>query len=647
MTTSTTSLTDWLKNYSTDASTLPIFGGETDGTYGFIGNNSRLLNNDFSKYRDLYNGVANGTISVSPNEFKNLITPNSDPKTIDTSEWSQLNPQVQQWAINNPSAFMQSVLAHRNSANNDLMSINAEGGFNSIKNISVDPTKNTLNWNSAGYIPINDDNGFGLGALLPIGLSLIAPGLGTAIGSALGASGTMAGVLGGGILGGATAALTGGDPLTGALTGGIGGGFSSYGATLPGGSSFVGPINPADMVGSTTWQQLANSAAGSAATSAVRGGNPLTAALSSGVSGGTAGLLGGQGVDPGLAKALGSAAGTTATGGTVNPLSFVGPGLGALGNYFNQPSYTPISSNTAPNMADFTNTGGSTMDLSSFFGPDSGTSYTDLSNSGGVDVSGFFGPTGSTPLLDSMNLSGADLSGIGVGGVGGGSLGNLIDFSNPNWYTDLSNAVGALDASNTPLDLGGTSSGALSSAASTLKSLWGSLGLGGGTLSTLGGVLGALNSYLNRNQSQNNANSALANSQGYKFVGPGMTKTPYTLPKAKPVSTVSPASVLGMSHLARGGQPMGALGAFAERHPPGMVMGQGGGQEDNVRAALSPGEYVFDADAVSALGDGNNDEGARRLDKMRENIRAHKRAAPANKIPPKAKQPQAYLKGAK
>ena len=64
-------------------------------------------------------------------------------------------------------------------------------------------------------------------------------------------------------------------------------------------------------------------------------------------------------------------------------------------------------------------------------------------------------------------------------------------------------------------------------------------------------------------------------------------------------------------------------------------------------ARLSPGEYVFDADVVSALGDGNNEHGAALLDQMRERIRAHKRSAPADRIPPKAHAPERYLKKGK
>jgi hypothetical protein len=60
---------------------------------------------------------------------------------------------------------------------------------------------------------------------------------------------------------------------------------------------------------------------------------------------------------------------------------------------------------------------------------------------------------------------------------------------------------------------------------------------------------------------------------------------------------------------------------------------------------LADGEYVFDADVVSALGNGSNKAGARILDKMRKEIRAHKRSAPVGKIPPPAKSPLEYMKG--
>lgn len=78
------------------------------------------------------------------------------------------------------------------------------------------------------------------------------------------------------------------------------------------------------------------------------------------------------------------------------------------------------------------------------------------------------------------------------------------------------------------------------------------------------------------------------------------------------------------------------------------IDGPGGGQDDMVPGALSPGEYVLDADVVAALGDGNTKEGVRKLDDFRKRVRLHKRAAPANKIPPKAKAVDQYMKkGAK
>ena len=76
-----------------------------------------------------------------------------------------------------------------------------------------------------------------------------------------------------------------------------------------------------------------------------------------------------------------------------------------------------------------------------------------------------------------------------------------------------------------------------------------------------------------------------------------------------------------------------------------FVQGAGDGQSDDIPAMLADGEYVFDADTVAALGNGSSKAGALALDKMRESIRHHKRSAPLNKIPPKAKSPLEYLKG--
>jgi len=76
------------------------------------------------------------------------------------------------------------------------------------------------------------------------------------------------------------------------------------------------------------------------------------------------------------------------------------------------------------------------------------------------------------------------------------------------------------------------------------------------------------------------------------------------------------------------------------------VTGEGDGQSDDIPAMLADGEYVFDADTVAQLGNGSTKAGSDLLDKFREEIRAHKRSAPVNKIPPPAKSPLAYMKAA-
>jgi hypothetical protein len=63
-----------------------------------------------------------------------------------------------------------------------------------------------------------------------------------------------------------------------------------------------------------------------------------------------------------------------------------------------------------------------------------------------------------------------------------------------------------------------------------------------------------------------------------------------------------------------------------------------------VPAKIADGEYVFPEAFVTALGKGDNKRGAEILDGMREKIRAHKRRAPLDKIPPKAKSPLQYMK---
>ena len=66
-----------------------------------------------------------------------------------------------------------------------------------------------------------------------------------------------------------------------------------------------------------------------------------------------------------------------------------------------------------------------------------------------------------------------------------------------------------------------------------------------------------------------------------------------------------------------------------------------------VPANIADGEYVFPAGFVTAIGGGSNKKGAEILNGLREQLRMHKRSAPTSKIPPKAKSPLDYIKKAK
>ena len=148
-----------------------------------------------------------------------------------------------------------------------------------------------------------------------------------------------------------------------------------------------------------------------------------------------------------------------------------------------------------------------------------------------------------------------------------------------------------------------------------------------------------------------NAGSVTAPSSGMPF----KTQTPSSSNVAGLTSSSGSGALsrAGLSMLDSNNTISGyAKGGLAEHNPEFItgatghhVKGEGDGQSDSIPAMLADGEYVFDADTVAALGNGSNDAGARILDKMRQNIRTHKRSAPAGKIPPKAKSPLEYMKG--
>ena len=104
-----------------------------------------------------------------------------------------------------------------------------------------------------------------------------------------------------------------------------------------------------------------------------------------------------------------------------------------------------------------------------------------------------------------------------------------------------------------------------------------------------------------------------------------------------------------VQEMRKGGLPALSNVPFAEGRldfrKGSSVHGPGDGQSDDIPAMLADGEYVIDAETVAQIGNGSTKAGAQALDKFRENIRAHKRSAPVDKIPPKTKALTSYLKG--
>lgn len=76
-------------------------------------------------------------------------------------------------------------------------------------------------------------------------------------------------------------------------------------------------------------------------------------------------------------------------------------------------------------------------------------------------------------------------------------------------------------------------------------------------------------------------------------------------------------------------QYYGCGGSVARMAAGGKTKGPGDGMSDNIPAMLSDGEYVIKAPVVSALGNGSNDAGARKLDKLQKKVDAkHYRGPP-------------------
>ena len=148
------------------------------------------------------------------------------------------------------------------------------------------------------------------------------------------------------------------------------------------------------------------------------------------------------------------------------------------------------------------------------------------------------------------------------------------------------------------------------------------------------------------NKMQNDANaSGMSLSQFMATNWNNIAGGQYNAALATPAQAPAPAPA-AMSAMAHGGRHMmangGGLSAVAR-----FAKGAGSGRDDTINARLSDGEYVMDAETVAMLGDGSSEDGARKLDMMRSQLRKHKgKTLAKGKFSPNAKSPLSYIKGA-
>jgi hypothetical protein len=459
-----------------------------------------------------------------------------------------------------------------------------------------------------------------LGAILPIALNFIVPGIGGMIGTALGATGVAAKVLGSAIIGGVSSAVTGGDPLRGAVMGGLGSGLGSA-------------------VGSTASNTLG-----------LNLGSTAQNVLGGALVGGAAGALTGQGFGQGaLQGAVGS--GLSQMAGSMSGPSAFQQGLSAAGKTAGQALTAGYDPKSAAVMGGLS---GLASGVQAKFQSPTTSSGTGLKPSDQVVEKIKFGSTNVKPGVD------ADMTRIGTTNYMSGEQG-LIPGRAPQLYGS-SNAPGMERLAVMPGDTitfrpevsgsGLTGSGvALGTQSSSPLSMLNIKDIGVKDVAAL-----ALASSMagSRPPAVNDAIKAMSPEQQEYFNRPSVKwdwnklqsdANAQNMSLSQYMSTYWPQVSSGIYNMAMGGMYAaggGPLGAVAR-----LVRGGGSGRDDTINARLSDGEYVMDAETVAMLGDGSTDEGARRLDSMRSQLRKHKgKTLARGKFSPNAKSPLAYLKGA-
>lgn len=478
-----------------------------------------------------------------------------------------------------------------------------------------------------------------LGAILPIALNFIVPGLGATIGTALGATAGSAAatMLGNAVIGGISSAITGGDPLKGALMSGLG---SGLGGTVGGYASDALKLGLGETGKSILGGALVGGVSGALSGQGF-GQGALQGAVGSGVSQLAGNFSGSSPLQQGIRQA-GTTAGQALTAGfdpktalTVGGLSGLATGV-QRGFESAKPSDRVVAGLKAPQ-------GGSAGELTSlqrdltgrFYDTQPGskpslTGATDLSRFGNTsDYSAYTRPSG-------LKINPID---------------SLDELSAPNltkseYTSDYTAAMQQGLRGPQPAAIG---------TESAIPSSSGGLGLPEMNLKSAGtlALLSSLKS--SRPPEVNAAIERMSPEQQEYFNRPSlkwdwnklqsdannqnMSLTQYMATYWPQISS----GAYNISNMAMGGMMGGGpLGAVAR-----LVRGGGSGRDDTINARLSDGEYVMDAETVAMLGDGSTDEGARRLDSMRSQLRKHKgKTLARGKFSPNAKSPLAYMKGA-
>lgn len=444
-----------------------------------------------------------------------------------------------------------------------------------------------------------------LGAILPIALNFIAPGLGGMIGSALGATGTAATMLGSAVIGGVSSAITGGDPLKGALMSGLG---SGLGGTVGGYASDALKLGLGETGKSILGGALVGGAAG-ALTGEGFGKGALQGAAGSGISQLAGGFSGPTALQQGISQA-GKSFGQALTAGYDPRTAAITGGLSGLASGL---SYKPPTTQAGQG----------------------------LKPSDSV-VAGLKAPLG----------QGAEMSRTGTTNFLTGEQGTI-----PGQAPALTGRIQS-EGLAAPADALKTGLSAIEGTPAADSSVLGSLGIKNVGLKDVG-TLALLSSLsAGRPPEVNAAIEKMSPEQQEYFNRPSIKwdwnkmqadANAQRMSLSQYMSTYWPQISAGTYNLqanmamggmyAMGGGPLGAVAR--------LVRGGGSGRDDTINARLSDGEYVMDAETVAMLGDGSADEGARRLDGMRAQLRKHKgKTLARGKFSPNAKSPLAYMKGA-